>query len=233
MPETDAKPEPQKRTVLIVDDHPVLRRGLAALIGYEPDLTVCGEADSCAAALECIREFSPHLVIVDLSLDGRGGLDLVKDMTTRHPEIPALVLSMHEESLYAERCLRAGARGYVSKQQLDTTLLIAIRCALDGGTYMSDSLKDRLAVKYIGGKTLEDSPLEVLSDRELQVFRLIGEGQSTRRAAKTLNLSIKTIESHIEHIKQKLTLESATQLVHLATEWVCWSNESVDSPSGR
>jgi len=212
---------PGRKAILIVDDHPMLRRGLAALVESEPDLSVCGEAATYQAALEAIRESQPELVIVDLELDGRDGLDLIKDMQARHPEIPVLVLSMHDEAVYAERCLRAGARGYVTKQELDDTVLTAIRRLLAGEVYMSDTLQERLAVKFVAGRTLDtDSPLDALSDRELQVFRLIGRGRSTRQIAASLTLSIKTIESHVEHIKHKLDLESAAQLAHCAIQWV-------------
>lgn len=212
---------PAKKKILIVDDHPVLRRGLASLIESEPDLAVCGEATTCHAALEAIREGRPNLVIVDIVLEGDDGLDLVKAMKTRHPEIPALVLSMHEEAVYAERSLRAGARGYVTKQQLDDTVLVAIRRLLDGETYMSGTLEARLAAKFVAGRTLEtDSPLDSLTDRQLQVFCLIGQGRSTRQIAEKLHLSIKTIETHHEHIKQKLSIESAAQLAQYATRWI-------------
>lgn len=213
--------QPVKRAILIVDDHPVLRRGLASLIESEPDLAVCGEAASCHAGLEAIRKSRPDLVIVDLMLEGCDGLDLVKELKKHHPGIPALVLSMHDEAVYAERSLRAGARGYVTKQQLDDTVLTAIRSLLAGETYMSERLEARLAAKFVSGRTLAtDSPLDALSDRELQVFRLIGLGRSTRQIAEVLHLSIKTIESHREHIKQKLTIESAPELVRRATQWV-------------
>ncbi len=222
MPDTQPKrPRRHAKQILIVDDHPMLRRGLAALIGSEPGLAVCGEAPSCHAAMKAIRESPPNLVIVDLGLAGSDGLDLVKDMKARYPNIPALVLSMQDESVYAERSLRAGARGYVTKQQLDDKVLTAILRVLAGETYMSDNVPARLAAKYVGGRVSEsDSPLDALSDRELQVFRLIGEGRSTRQIAGTLCLSIKTIESHREHIKQKLTFESAPELAHRAALWV-------------
>lgn len=208
-------------TVLIVDDHPVLRRGLAAMIESEPDLTVCGQATSGHEALEMIPEIRPDIVIVDLELDGMHGLDLVKAMESRHPQIPALVLTMHDEPVYAERSLRAGAKGYASKQALDATVLVAIRCVLRGETYMSAELKARLAAKYVGGGTLAtDSPLDLLTDRELQVFRLIGEGLTTRNIAATLFLSVKTVESHVEHIKRKLALDSAAALARRAIQWV-------------
>lgn len=160
-------------------------------------------------------------MIVDLVLDGSNGLDLVKNMKKRHPKIPALVLSMHDEAVYAERSLHAGARGYVTKQQLDETVLVAIRRVLAGHIYMSDTLEAQLAAKFVGGQTLKtDSPLEALSDRELEVFRLIGQGQSTRQIAQALRLSIKTIESHREHIKDKLSIDSSARLAQRATQWV-------------
>jgi DNA-binding NarL/FixJ family response regulator len=222
MPVTILEPgDPAKRTILIVDDHPVLRRGLTALIDFEPDLIVCGEAATYPAALEAIQAHQPDLVIVDLELGKRDGLNLVKDIKIRHPLIPSLVLTMHDEVVYAERSLRAGAAGYVTKQQLDETLLIAIRCVLAGEIYMSDQLQGQLAKKYLGLPTLASgSSLNSLSDRELQVFRLIGEGRATRQIAEDLSLSIKTIESHREHIKSKLNLDSAAQLAHRATQWV-------------
>lgn len=222
MPTTTTEAGPAARkSILIVDDHPMLRHGLAALIESESGLTVCGEAATCAAALEAIGTYSPDLVIVDLALDEGDGLDLIKAMKARRPEIPALVLSMYDEAMYAERALRAGARGYVTKQQLASTVLVAIHRLLDGETYLSENLEARLAAKYLGGRTMEmDSPEHVLSDRELLVFRLIGQGRSRRQIADALHLSIKTIESHCEHIKQKLRLESAGELAHRATQWV-------------
>ena len=217
-------PEPARaarQTVLIVDDHPTLRRGLAALIESESNLAVCGAVATCRAALVAIGESHPDLVIVDLALGEGDGLELVKEMKARHREIPTLVLSMHDEAVYAERCLRAGARGYIEKQQLDETVLVAIHRVLEGETYMSPALQRRLAAKYVGGRTIEtDSPLNTLSDRELQVFRLVGEGRTTRQIAGTLTLSIKTIESHLEHIKNKLAIRSSTELARRATQWV-------------
>jgi len=210
-----------KKTIFIVDDHSLVRRGLTALIESEADLAVCGEAATCRAALEAISQSQPDLVIVDLVLGEEDGLDLVKAIKARHPEIRSLVLSMHDESVYAERSLRAGALGYVTKQQLDDTVLVAIRRLLDGETYMSDQLERRLAAKYLRWRTLEtESLLNALSDRELQVFRLIGQGRTTRQIATTLKLSIKTIESHREHVKNKLNLKSSAELAQRATQWV-------------
>lgn len=209
-----------KKTILIVEDHPVLRLGLTSLIETESDLAVCGQVDTCVAALEAIRQSTPDLVMVDLMLKGCDGLDVVKGIKAYNPKIPALVLSMYDESVYAERAIRAGARGYVTKKQLDNTVLLAIRRVLAGETYLSDKLTARLAAKFIDGKTLETgSPLETLSDRELQVFRLIGQGRSTRQIAETLHLSIKTIESHRAHIKDKLSIETTAELAQRATQW--------------
>jgi DNA-binding NarL/FixJ family response regulator len=214
-------PTPARRTILIVDDHPMFRRGLASLIESEPDLAVCGQAGSSVAALQAAQQCQPDLVTVDLALGDSDGLDLVKEIKRRHPQIPALVLSMHDEAVYAERSLRAGARGYVTKQQLDETVLVAIRRLLAGETYMGGTVEERRAARYVAGRTLAtDSPLEALSDRELQVFRLIGQGRSTRQIAATLYLSIKTIETHREHLKQKLMAGSATELAHRAIQWV-------------
>ena len=209
------------KRILIVDDHPVLRRGLAALIESEADLTVCGEAANCRSAFELIEETRPDAVVVDIALDGSDGLDLVKGMKVHYSTIPALVLSMYDESVYAERALKAGAMGYLTKRQLDETVLEGIRSVLDGKTFMTEGLQARLAAKFVAGQTLEtNSPLETLSDRELQVFQQIGQGRVTRQIAQRFNLSIKTIESHLEHIKQKLTISSAAELAHAATRWV-------------
>ena len=222
MPATIAEPlRPAAKSIVIVDDHPVLRLGLITLIESEPDLTVRAAVATSRAALVAIRESHPDLVIVDLMLGDGDGLDLVKQIKMRYPRIPSLVLSMHDESVYAARALCAGARGYVTKQQLDETVLIAIRRVLSGETYMSDALERRLAGKYLGGRTLEtDSPLQTLSDRELQVFRLVGEGRTTRRIAELLTRSVKTIESHLEHIKNKLDLQSGAELARRAAQWV-------------
>jgi len=213
-------PDPARKTILIVDDHPMFRRGLASLIESEPDLAVCGQAGSSEAALQAAQQSQPDLLIVDLALGESDGLDLVKELKRRHPRIPALVLSMHDEAVYAERSLRAGARGSVTKLQLDETVLVAIRSLLAGETYMSGTVGERLAARFVAGRTLAtDSPLEALSDRELQVFRLIGQGRSTRQIAATLHLSIKTIETHREHIKEKLNLKSAAELLRYAVQY--------------
>jgi DNA-binding NarL/FixJ family response regulator/two-component sensor histidine kinase len=212
---------PSRKTLLVVDDHPVLRRGLIALIESEPGLIIRGTASTRMAALEAIRENPPDLAIVDLALGDEDGLDLVKEIRARYPAVPSMVLSVHDEAMYAERALGAGALGYVNKQQLGETVLAAIHRVLAGETYMSEALQRRLATRYIGGQTLETtSPLGMLSDRQLQVFRLVGQGRTTRQIAGILNRSVKTIESHLAHIKNKLAIESAAELAQRATRWV-------------
>ena len=217
---TDATGDGRK-TLLIVDDHPVLRRGLTALIESEPGLVVNGSVGSRTAAFAAIEARRPDLVIVDLMLDRDDGLDLIKEIKTRHPGTRSLVLSFYDEAAYAERALAAGALGYVTKQQMETTLLTAIRRVLSGEIYMSEALQRRLAERYVSGHTLEaTSTMRALSDRELQVFQLVGEGRTTRQIAAMLGRSIKTIESHVEHIKNKLGIESAAELAQRATQWV-------------
>ena len=210
-----------------MDDHPLVRRGLTALIETEPDLTVVAEAGSCQAALEAFDRNRPELVIVDLALGAEDGLELVKRIKLRKTGTPVLVLSMYDESLYAERCLKAGAMGYVSKRQLDEELLCALRALLRGETYLSAAQQRHLLGKYVAGQTLgTGSAADVLTDRELQVFRMLGEGLGTRDVAERMSLSIKTIESHREHIKQKLTIKSSAELVQQAVQWVESSRRS-------
>jgi DNA-binding NarL/FixJ family response regulator len=210
-----------RKTLLIVDDQPILRRGLTTLIESQPDLAVCGGVGSRAAAVEAIRQKEPDLVIVGLALGDEDGLDLVREIKTRYPRVHSLVFSGHDETVYAERALSAGALGYVAKTDLDEIVLGAIRRALAGERYMSEALQRRLAERYVGGRTLEtDSPLHALTDRELQVFRLVGRGRTTRQIAGALARSVKTVESHLEHIKNKLGLQCAAELAHRATQWV-------------
>jgi DNA-binding NarL/FixJ family response regulator len=220
MPVIAADPSPGKAKILLVDDHPLMRRGLAALIESEPDLAVCAEAGTRHAALAAVARRPPDLAIVDLSLEGgEDGLDLVKALKVRSPSIAALVLSMHPEALYGERALRAGARGYIAKQQLGDAVLAAIRRVLAGRIYMSEALGTDLASRFVGGDAHPRLPLATLSDRELQVFRLIGEGRRTREIASILNLSPKTIESYREHLKQKLDLDGGPELVRRAVRF--------------
>ncbi|HEX7899286.1 MAG TPA: response regulator transcription factor [Planctomycetota bacterium] len=207
--------------VFIVDDHPIVRKGIADLLRQAPDMEVCGDAATIEDALRQIAELAPDLVVVDLSLPGAGGLDLLKDLSLRHPRLKAVVLSMHDETLFAERSLRAGARGYVMKQEAVNELETALRRVLEGKIYLSPAMSERLLHFLARGKAPnEGSPLERLSDRELEVFEMIGRGMATREIARKLHLSVKTIESHREHIKGKLALPTAAKLVQHAAQWV-------------
>ncbi len=215
------RPSAPEKGILIVDDHPLVRRGLTALLASEPGLAVVAEAGSCRVALEALERIRPDLVIVDLALGTEDGLELVKKIRSRQAATPVLVLSMYEESLYAERCLKAGAMGYVSKRQLDQELLGAVHALIRGETYLTAGLQRHLVRKYVAGDALEpESAPAALSDRELQVFRLLGEGLGTRAIATRLNLSIKTVESHREHIKKKLSVTCSAELVRRAVQWV-------------
>ncbi|MGJ4907267.1 response regulator [Bradyrhizobium sp. HKCCYLRH2015] len=210
-----------RKRLLVVDDHPVLCRGLIALIEAENGLAVHGAVGTRVAALKTIAISRPDLVIVDLALGDDDGLDLVKEIKARHPGVRSLVLSMYDEEVFAERALCAGALGYVTKQQLESTVIAAIRRVLAGETYMSEALQRRLAERCVGARPLEAaSPVRTLSDRELQVFRLVGQGRTTRQIAGLLNRSVKTVESHLEHIKNKLAIESAAELAQRAAQWV-------------
>ena len=207
--------------ILIVDDHPIVRQGLAQLLNQEFDFTVCGEAEDATQALESIQNLQPDLVIVDISLKGIDGLELTKKILMQYPELLILVLSMHDEALYAERALRAGAKGYIMKQEGTEKVISAIRKIVNGAIYLSEKMHTRLLQNIIGRpKNKETSILESLSDRELGIFRLIGQGLKTRKIADILNLSIKTIESHREHIKKKLKLKDATELLLHAVQLV-------------
>lgn len=207
--------------ILVVDDHAIVRHGLVRLLDAEDDLEVCGEAATRREALEATRRLEPDLAVVDLALEGADGLELIKQLCDESGEIRCLVLSMYDESLYAERSLRAGASGYVMKEEATETLVEAIRSVLAGEIYVSERIMDRILQKLAGrGSRLRESPLEELTDRELQVFRLLGQGRSTREVAELLHLSVKTIESHRAKIMDKLDLANATQLLHRAIEWV-------------
>jgi DNA-binding NarL/FixJ family response regulator len=211
----------KKARVLIVDDHPIVRQGLEEMIGREPDLTVVAGADSAAKALEIVSTTPLDLAVIDITLTGANGIELIKNIRAQNASLPMLVLSMHDESLYAERALRAGAQGYVMKQEATSKLMIAIRRILEGQIYLSDAMNDRMVRKMIGGRTDADSTdVDLLSDRELEVLQLIGRGRGTRQIAEDLHLSVKTIESHRAHIKEKLKLSTAPELVRFAVDWV-------------
>ncbi len=205
--------------ILIVDDHPLVRTGFAQLIGDCPDLEVCGEAGDMAEAMKQIETSKPDLAIIDLSLAGGSGLDLIERIKSRHKNILMLVASMHDETLYAERVLAAGARGYINKQEAQDRIIQAIRQVLGGKVYLSQQMTDRLLSGMVDANG-EKRDIDSLSNRELQVFELIGHGVATSQMAEQLNLSVKTIETHQAHIKKKLGLGSAHELAQRAIRWV-------------
>jgi DNA-binding NarL/FixJ family response regulator len=205
---------------MIVDDHPIVRQGLMLMINQESDLVVCGEAEEASAAMQVLKSARPDVVIVDLSLNGPDGIDLLKSIRIAYPGLPVLILSMHDESIYSERALRAGANGYIMKQEATEKILVALRRVLSGDIYLSDRLASRMLKRYITGSgTLRNSTIADLSDRELEVFRLIGEGHGTRQIADELHISVKTVESYQAHIKEKLSLRSAHELMQHAIRW--------------
>ncbi len=211
----------QKSKVFLVDDHPLVREWLSQLIQRETDLMVCGEAEDTQDAVAKIGDTKPDVVIADISLKTTHGLELVKDLQAQFPKLPVLVLSMHDESLYAERVLRAGAMGYITKQESTRKVLQAIRQVLGGQIYVSEKMAARMVHKLVAGRQQEHtSPVERLTDRELEVFQLIGKGQGTRKIAEELHLGIKTVESYRARIKDKLKLEDGTQLLQQAIQWV-------------
>jgi DNA-binding NarL/FixJ family response regulator len=214
--------EESKKSILLVDDHPLVREGIATLIRTTPDLVIAAEAGSAAEALDVLRVQRPDLVLLDITLPGTNGIELLKDLHARHPKMHILVLSMHEESVYAERALRAGAHGYIMKQEAGSKVIEAIRRVLSGELYVSPALAVRMVKLFVANKQGKDTrtSVERLSDRELQVYTHIGNGLSTREIATTLCLSVKTIQTYREHIKSKLGLRNATDLVHHATHWV-------------
>lgn len=214
-------PNLKKSKIMIVDDHPIMRRGLAELINLEKDLTVCGEADSVKTALELMKLREPHVALVDLSLKNESGLELIKDIRTRFPKVLILVLSMHDEGFYAERVLRAGAKGYVMKQQATSQVLVAIRRILGGEVYLSETMSSKILRNFTGEKSEKyGSSVDRLSDRELEVFRLIGSGLGTRQIAERFSRSVKTVETYREHIKQKLDLKDSAELTQTAIQWM-------------
>jgi DNA-binding NarL/FixJ family response regulator len=208
--------------VVIVDDHPMIRRGIADLINNEPDLEVAGEAGTMQEAMALAAKGPPGLMIVDVSLDGNNGVELMKNLAARWENLPILAYSMHDEAIYAERALRAGAKGYVMKQSEPEALLEAIRQILKGKIYLSGPMSDRLLGRLVrAGSTTEvtASPIDKLSDRELEVLELLGKGMGTSQIADKLCLSVKTIETYREHLKQKLNLASGQELLRYAIEW--------------
>jgi DNA-binding NarL/FixJ family response regulator len=206
--------------ILIVDDHPVVREGLAIQIGTQPDLEVCGEAEDAPTALALMESARPDVAIVDIALKTGNGIDLIRRAKSRYPSLKVLVWSMHSESHYAERALRAGAQAYLDKGRATRQLLDAVRAVLAGKVYVSGDFADELLLRMVGSKADERSPMDRLSDRELEAFELIGNGQTTEKIAEKMKVSPKTVETYRARIKEKLGLENVTELVQRATRWV-------------
>jgi DNA-binding NarL/FixJ family response regulator len=210
----------QKSKILLVDDHPLVREWLANLINEQADLRVCGEASNAPQAFEMIGVEKPDIVIVDISLEDGSGIELIKSVKANHLGVAMIVLSMHDESLYAERALRAGARGYIMKREATKKILQAIRSVLEGKLYISDKISDAMAEKFVEGRPVAlGSPAEQLSDRELEIFQLLGHGRNTRQIADHLHIGFKTVQTYCARIKEKLELDNATQLLHEAIRW--------------
>lgn len=214
--------------ILLIDDHPLLRTGIGQLIAQQKDMIVCGEVDDSLKALDAIQETSPDIVILDITLKKMSGIEVLKHIKVRFPKVKVLILSMHDETLYAPRALRAGASGYIMKQEAADNVIAALRKITTGEVYISERMATQMLSRMVGGRaTPISSPVDLLSDRELEVFTLLGKGDGTRDIAEKLNLSVKTIESHRAHIKEKLNLKNATELVRHAVQWV--ASETMDS----
>ena len=214
-------PAPEERKqIFIVDDHPVFREGLVALLQREADLAVCGEADNAPRALAAIEQLKPDLVLADIGLPGKSGLELIKDLRATLPEIAVLVISMHDETLYAERVLRAGGRGYIMKQEGPEKILQALRRVLEGQIFVSGKMSGRILDALSNRRARSDSPIARLTDREFEIFQLIGQGKDSHAIAGQLHLSVKTVDAHRGNIKEKLELASGTELICFAARWV-------------
>lgn len=217
----DKPPRDQKHRILIVDDHPIFRHGLMQLISQEDDLMICGEAEDYHGAMKAVNTLSPDMIIVDITLKDMSGIGLIKEIHKYNKGIPMLVISMHDESLYAERAFRAGARGYVMKQEASESVVQAIRQVLTGGIYASKKVTENILTRFIEGpREPTESPLQALTDREIEVFQLIGKGLSISEIGNKLHLSVKTIGTYRERIKEKLNLKNATELLRYALNWV-------------
>jgi DNA-binding NarL/FixJ family response regulator len=212
-------PEDVKIKVFLVDDHPLVRESLTSLINQQPDMEVVGEAETAAQALKAMAASRPDVAVVDLSLNDSSGLELIKLSRQRLPATEVVVLSMHDEKLYAERCIRAGARGYVMKRESTRSILSSVRQARQGKLFVSEQVAAVFAEKFVGRQPPGGSPLEDLSDRELEVFGLLGRGLQTRQVAQSLNVSIKTVQAYCARIKQKLQLDNAAELLREAIRW--------------
>lgn len=209
---------PDKKKIFLVDDHPLVREWLTNLIQQQPDLAVCGEAESAPEALAAVLANKPDLVVVDINLKNSSGLELIKDLQRQNP-VPVLVLSMHDESLYAERVFRAGARGFVNKSETAHKVIEAIHRVLEGKLYVSEKTAQILAAKAVRGQSVNQSSIDLLSDRELEVFDKLGQGLGTRQTAEDLRVSVKTVQEYCARIKEKLQLNNATELLREAVRW--------------
>jgi DNA-binding NarL/FixJ family response regulator len=218
--EAPAAPEVVKRRVFVVDDHPIVRERLAELISQEPDLRVSGEAEDAFTARRLIEADPPDIAIVDITLKDTYGIELIKELKDRLPRLPILVLSMHDESLYGERAIRAGARGYLNKQEATKKVIPAIRAILNGEIFVSEKMTAALLHKLSGGQKVEGAtPTDILTDRELEVFQLLGEGHSVRQIAENLFVSVKTVEAHRENIKKKMNFQTSNELLRYAIQY--------------
>ena len=218
--------------VLLVDDHPIVRQGLQQMIDREPDLVVCGEAEEARSSLIAIATLKPDIVVMDISLIGPSGIEILRSIRQTDTKLRVLVLSMHDETVYAERALRAGANGYIMKQEATEKVLVALRRILGGEVYVSDRIANKMLKQFVGGAPASrHSPVDDLTDRELEVFRLIGEGHGTRQISDELHLSVKTVETYQAHIKEKMGLRNARELVQFAIQWAIGENQSADSSS--
>jgi DNA-binding NarL/FixJ family response regulator len=210
----------RKTRILIVDDHPMTRSGLVHLINHQSEMVVDGEAEDAAQALDLLASKRPDLMLIDITLPGKSGLELIKDVKAMHPDLPMLVLSMHDESLYADRVLRAGARGYITKHEGGDKLMGAIRHVLSGRIYVSESMSAHILEIFSGGQTgIDRSSIQKLSDREFEVFEALGEGLSSHEIAKKLHLSAKTVDAHRANIKTKLNINTTAELISFSARW--------------
>jgi DNA-binding NarL/FixJ family response regulator len=210
---------PEKIRILLVDDHPLVREGLVNLLHQQPDMEVCGEAASQPQALQLISGAPPDVAVIDISLENGSGLELIKNIKAMYPAVAMLALSMHEESLYAERALRAGARGYLMKREAARKVIQGIHAVRAGQIFVSDKVAAQMAERFVEGHTLAASPVDQLSDRELEVFQLIGQGLGTRQIADHLHVGFKTVQAYCARIKEKLQLANATELMRAAMRW--------------
>ncbi|MGA1841421.1 MAG: response regulator [bacterium] len=219
--EKEPESKNSKKKVLIVDDHPIVCMGLSCLLNQEEDMLVCGEAHNAHEALEAIDVLHPDAATIDISLKGQSGIGLIKNIKNHYPRFPILVLSVHDESIYAELVLRAGAMGYIMKQEASERIVTAVRQVLKGDLYVSNHMASNMLHKYLNGRSaFNESPLELLSDRELEVLRLMGQGYGTRQIANELIVGVKTVETYRSHLKRKLNLKNSPELVKYAIQWV-------------